>query len=80
MALIYCIAGNFWGRNFREFYSFVAIHKSFLRKIGGVASFGVAKVSNLQKFSLQKVTNSRSFLPQNFPLYGSTKRKTNGEL
>ena len=46
---MYCIVGNFEGENFRKFHGFVAIHKSFLCKIWGMASFGVVKASNPQK-------------------------------
>ena len=69
----YRIAGNFEGENFCEFRSFVAIRKSFLCKIWGVASFGMVKASNPRKFSLRnhifhkfmKVFSLKSFL-----LYG----------
>ena len=47
----YHIAETFEGENFRKFYGFVTVHKSFLRKIWAVASFGAAKASNPRKFS-----------------------------
>ena len=48
---------------------------------GGVASLGMAKASNLQKFSLRKLyffTNSQKFLPRKFPtiLYTITQVQT----
>ena len=61
---------TFEGENFREFRGFVAICKSFLRKIWGVASFGTAKESNPRKFSPWKLYFSpirESFLSQKFP-------------
>ena len=44
---------SYSGKLLREknFCGFVAILESFLRKIGGVASFGTAKASNQQEFS-----------------------------
>ena len=56
-------------KNFHEFCSFVAICKSFLCKIWGMAFFGAAKASNLRKFSPRKSYFSPihgSFLPQKF--------------
>ena len=47
--------------------------KVFLAKFGGVASFGTAKVSNLQKFSPQKLYFSpihKVFFLESFPLFG----------
>ena len=61
---LYHVAENFQGRYFCEFRGFVAIHESFLHEIWGMASFGVAKASNPQKFSQRKsyfFTNSRKF-------------------
>ena len=47
----------------------MAIRESFLREIWGVASFGAAKASNLQKFSAKIVFSPihKSFLPRKFP-------------
>ena len=42
---------TFEGENFHEFRSFVAIRKSFLHKIRGMASLAVTPVSNQQVFS-----------------------------
>jgi len=61
---------TFEGEKFRKFCGFVAIRKSFLCKIWGVASFGIAKASNLRKFSPRKSyfsTIHESFLPRKFP-------------
>ena len=61
---MYCIA-----ENFHKFHGFVAIRKSFLHEIWGVASFGMAKASNPRKFSLRKTYFSpicKSFLPWKF--------------
>ena len=46
---------NFKEETFCEFHGFVAICKSFLHEIWGVASFGAAKASNLRKFSPRKL-------------------------
>ena len=43
---------SFEGENFRKFRGVVAIRESFLCEIWGEASFGTAKPSNWQKFSL----------------------------
>ena len=53
----------------------MAIRESFLREIWGVVSFGSAKASNLQKFSLQKSyfhQFAKVFSLESFPLYGSS--------
>ena len=73
--LIYRIAGNFRGRKLPQISHFYGYLRKFsLQNFGGMAPTGVAKVSNLWKFSPQKFsswkittvfTNSRSF-----PLYG----------
>ena len=45
--------------------------KVFSAKIRGIVSFGAAKVSNPQKFSLEKLYFSpihKSFLPRKFPV------------
>ena len=63
---------TFEGENFCKFHSFVAIRESFLHKIWGVASFGKAKASNLQKFSPQKSyfhKFTKAFFLESFPLY-----------
>ena len=70
MQLVQYSRETFEGEKFRKFCGFVAIRKSFLRKIWGVASFRTAKVSNLRKFSPQKSyfsTIHESFLPRKFP-------------
>ena len=59
--------------NFREFRGFVAICESFLHKIWGVASFGMAKASNPRKFSPRKSyfhQFAKVFSLTSFPLYG----------
>ena len=69
---IYRIAGNFRGRKLCEFRVFVTIREVFSVKFGGVASFGAAKASNLQKFSPQKLyflTNLRKFSPSKVSRY-----------
>ena len=52
-------------------FAFLWLHTNiFSVKFWGVALFGAAKVSNLQKFPLQKLYFSlflKSFLPQTFP-------------
>ena len=61
-------------KTFCEFPSFVAIHKSFLCKIWGVAFFGAAKVSHPRKFSQRKSyfhQFTKIFSLENFLLYGS---------
>ena len=61
---------TFEGENFHDF---VAIHKSFLHEIWGVAFFGAAKVSNLQKFSPRnRIFHqfANVFFLESFPLYG----------
>ena len=63
--LTYCIAATFEGENFHEFRGFLGICESFLSKLRGVASFGAAKVSNLQKI----ICFTKVFSLERFPLY-----------
>ena len=60
----YFIAGNFRG-----------IPKDFSTKFGGVASFGVANASNLQKLHFHHFATVFSL--ESFPLYGSSLYKHN---
>ena len=62
---------NFQGSNFCKFCRFVAVCRSFLLKILERGTVGVAKASNLWKFSLRKSYFSpicESFLPRNFSI------------
>ena len=52
--------------NFAALWLFV---KVFSAKFGGVVSFGMAQVSDLQKFSLQKSYFSQKFSPSNVSRY-----------
>ena len=57
-------------KTFMNFTVLWLFAKVFSTKFGGMASFGAAKVSSPQKFSLQKSYFSpihESFLPQKFP-------------
>ena len=61
---------TFKGKDFHKFHGFVAVCESFFPKFGGMASFGTAKASNLQKFSSRKLYFSsirESFLSWKFP-------------
>ena len=50
----YHTAGNFEGENFRrEFQGFTPIHKSFLKEIGGVVSFGDTSKQSKKVFSVK---------------------------
>ena len=56
VCLMFCnyrTAGNFEGENFREFQGFVPIHKSFLKEIGGVVSFGDTSKQSKKVFSVK---------------------------
>ena len=60
-------------KNFANFAVLWLFMRVFSTKFGGggVASLGMAKASNLQKFSLRKLyflTNSQKFLPRKFPV------------
>ena len=59
------------GESVRKFRGFVAIHESFLREIGGVASFGSDTIheSFLHK-NLIFCQFSKVFSLESFPLYG----------
>ena len=64
-----CEAQQLSRENVCEFRSFVTIHKVFSAKFWGVASLGVTKASNLQKFSARKLYFSlirESFHPRKF--------------
>ena len=54
---------TFKGENFSKFQGFVAIHKSFAAKLGGVASFGSTSEQSA------KVLKVFSF--ESFPLHGT---------
>ena len=57
-------------KNFANLWFLLLFTKAFTVKFGGMVSFGVAQMSNPQKFSLQKSSFSptrESFLPQKFP-------------
>ena len=73
MPVLDCILGNFPGRKLSQisqFCGWLLILQVFSMKFGGMASFGVAKASNMCKSSLRKSYFSPicgSFLPQKFP-------------
>ena len=70
----YRIVGNFWGeKTFANFTVLWVFVKVFSAKFVGMASVGVTKRSNPQKFSPRKSYFSpicQSFLPREFPAIG----------
>ena len=61
-------------KTFVNFAVFWLSAKVFSTKLGGMVSFGTAKVSNPRKFSLYFHQFAKVFSRESFPLYGITAR------
>ena len=65
---LYCTVGNLWGKNFHEFWGFVAICESLLRKIWGCGVLWWHQQAICERFLHKNFPSIReSFLLQKFP-------------